>query len=403
MRTKILLPLCFLIGWGASPATAQQLVGGGIKSMGAFQAGSQIMLRSGLGGCPGCGTLQGDSTWLFQGQPYPDGADCFTVGFEVEELTDSCGTVYDFFYTGDADPGQAHFLWSFGNDGFPQSSQEVNPAGVSFATPGAKEITLRVELGACWGVMKTTLQVHQPGFSTNPLVSPVTCRGGKDGRIEVEFLEGEPPFEILWSSGASGAVLSELPAGTYAYTATDAQGCLSSHSVVLPDGTDSLYLAESHIQNASCRAIADGRIEVAGAGGTAPYTYLWNDGRSGNRLENLETGTYTLTLEDARGCSADFQLEVKVDCHLKIYDVISPNGDDVNDVWIIEGIEDYPENEVFIYNRWGDVVFHKKSYTNDWAGTTADGRPLPDGAYYYTVKLRPEDEEMLSGSVTIVR
>ena len=403
MQKRISFLIIVLTVWWATPVNAQQLVGGGFKSLGAFQSGSQVILSSGLGGCPGCGTLEGDSAWLFQGLPYPDGADCFTVGFEVEEVTDSCGTVYDFFYTGDADPLQAEFLWTFGADGFPQSSQEVNPAGVSFAAPGPKEITLRVEQGGCWGVMKTTLQVEQPGFSTNPLVTPVTCRGGKDGRIEVEVLEGVPPYEILWSSGAAGPLLSDLPAGTYAYTATDAQGCLSTHSVVLPDGSDSLHLAEAQVQNATCRAVADGRIQVSADGGTAPYAYLWSNGSNDTALENLPTGTYDLTVEDARGCRAAFQLQVKVDCQLVIYDIISPNGDDVNDVWIIEGIEDYPENEVFIYNRWGDVVFHRKGYTNDWAGTTSDGRPLPDGAYYYTVKLRPGDETPLSGSVTIVR
>lgn len=73
---------------------------------------------------------------------------------------------------------------------------------------------------------------------------------------------------------------------------------------------------------------------------------------------------------------------------LIIFNGFSPNGDGNNDFFTIEGIEDYPENEVLIVNRWGNKVYAVDGYTNrnGWDGTW-DEKPLPDGTYYYCVRL----------------
>jgi gliding motility-associated-like protein len=77
------------------------------------------------------------------------------------------------------------------------------------------------------------------------------------------------------------------------------------------------------------------------------------------------------------------------DC-FHIYNGITPNGDGFNDTWYIECIDLYPENEVIIINRWFDVVKHMKNYDNTnvfWDGTNEDGEILPDGTYFYVIKL----------------
>ncbi|MFM9986968.1 MAG: Ig-like domain-containing protein, partial [Flavobacteriales bacterium] len=68
----------------------------------------------------------------------------------------------------------------------------------------------------------------------------------------------------------------------------------------------------------------------------------------------------------------------------------SPNGDNVNDVFVIDNIENYPNNKLTIFNRWGNVVFEKENYTNTeaWDGTTESGgvvvgSKVPEGTYYY--------------------
>ena len=70
----------------------------------------------------------------------------------------------------------------------------------------------------------------------------------------------------------------------------------------------------------------------------------------------------------------------------------SPNGDGVNDTWVIKNLELYPDNELIIFNRWGNEVFSVKGYRNDWSGDSNSkftiGNGLPVGTYFYVLKIR---------------
>ncbi|TXE16668.1 DUF11 domain-containing protein, partial [Psychroserpens burtonensis] len=78
---------------------------------------------------------------------------------------------------------------------------------------------------------------------------------------------------------------------------------------------------------------------------------------------------------------------------LTIYNEFSPNGDGVNDVFVIDCIENYPDNSIEIYNRWGNIVYETKGYRNDFDGTSngravlGEGDKLPVGTYYYVIDL----------------
>lgn len=95
---------------------------------------------------------------------------------------------------------------------------------------------------------------------------------------------------------------------------------------------------------------------------------------------------------------------VNVACEkVMVFNAISPDGNGENDTFVVEGIELYPENEVFIYNRWGNLVYKKKAYGNDWRGTF-DGSPLPDGTYFYVIELNDSANSLpISGYLEIVR
>lgn len=86
---------------------------------------------------------------------------------------------------------------------------------------------------------------------------------------------------------------------------------------------------------------------------------------------------------------------------------ITPNGDGANDrlvFEILEGVFDfYPDNELIIFNRWGDIVYQAKPYLNNWDGTTDTGQMLPDGTYYYILRLDISNGVILRGDMTIVR
>lgn len=85
---------------------------------------------------------------------------------------------------------------------------------------------------------------------------------------------------------------------------------------------------------------------------------------------------------------------------------LSPNGDFSNDTWMVDGLENYPENEVVIFNRWGNKVFEAAPYMNDWDGktefgVTIGGTELPEGTYFYILKLN--DDKTLKGYIYLTR
>jgi gliding motility-associated-like protein len=82
--------------------------------------------------------------------------------------------------------------------------------------------------------------------------------------------------------------------------------------------------------------------------------------------------------------------------------VFSPNGDGINDRWIIQDIDAYKDIEVKIFNRYGVLLLDRKGYdsANAWDGTH-NGRNLPVGAYFYVI--RTSDDKILKGTVSIIR
>jgi gliding motility-associated-like protein len=92
---------------------------------------------------------------------------------------------------------------------------------------------------------------------------------------------------------------------------------------------------------------------------------------------------------------------------INVSQAITPDGDGVNDTWFINNIENHPNNSVKVYNRWGDLIFSKKGYQNDWngiatAGTILQGTQLPEGTYYYKATLEDQKEPIL-GYLTLWR
>lgn len=86
---------------------------------------------------------------------------------------------------------------------------------------------------------------------------------------------------------------------------------------------------------------------------------------------------------------------------------ITPNGDGMNDAFIFDVINDnpqkYPDSELIIFNRWGDIVYKAQPYLNNWEGNNETGNPLPHGTYYYILRLSIYEGEVLRGDVTILK
>ncbi len=113
-------------------------------------------------------------------------------------------------------------------------------------------------------------------------------------------------------------------------------------------------------------------------------------------------GTERLRYElcDAIGCDTA-EVTIVVYCpEPKPYTGFSPNGDGINDFFVIEGIEWWPDHALSIFNRWGEEVFHASPYHNDWDGTFKNLN-LPDGTYFYLLEYG--DGKVMSGYVQLRR
>ena len=122
-----------------------------------------------------------------------------------------------------------------------------------------------------------------------------------------------------------------------------------------------------------------------------------------------KTGIYRDTFKSKSGCDSlifTTNLTVKDNTNLTVDEKplgITPNGDGLNDYLVFDNIQSYPDKELSILNRWGQVVFQQKNYDNTWQGTNQNGAPLPDGTYYFVLQLDKTKNQKRIGDVAIVR
>ena len=110
---------------------------------------------------------------------------------------------------------------------------------------------------------------------------------------------------------------------------------------------------------------------------------------------------YTLTVTGPGGCTASDSISVKILLPFEIPNAFSPNGDNINDFWEIDRINEYPGVTIQVFNRYGQIVYNSVGYGKPWDGTS-NGKPLPVATYYYVIKPM-NGLDPIAGSVTIIR
>jgi len=141
--------------------------------------------------------------------------------------------------------------------------------------------------------------------ATNTTIDP-SCNGFADGSLSVAVMGGVMPYTFDWDNDGTGdnddtAALTDLLAGTYNLTVTDANGAVTTHVVVLDEPT--VLTSSETTQDISCFNGTDGSITVTGAGATPPYSIAWSNGVTTLTNSNLTAGTYSYTLTDSQGCT----------------------------------------------------------------------------------------------------
>jgi gliding motility-associated-like protein len=216
----------------------------------------------------------------------------------------------------------------------------------------------------------------------------ISCSGLCDGVITSTLSGGTPPITYHWSNNQTSPNLSNVCAGTYGLTVTDAGGQTATASIVI-NAPDPLNLNVTTTDPSSPGA-SDGAASVVVTGGVPipNYTYLWTGPVSGNTaaLNNIPAGSYTLLVTDGNGCQETKVVTVGVDpinCH-KGMSVITPNLDGKNDEFIINCVNE--PNHLYIFNRQGGLIYETDNYQNDWIGVDNDNQPVPDGGYLWVLE-----------------
>ena len=346
---------------------------------------------------------------------------------------------------------QYSFLWSPGEQ--TTSSITVRP----FATTTYSVEVREMESGNVVCQNEITVEV-MPRFEVKFRQVKLTCsnRDEENGRTAqvvaaVDSLSGvhNPPYDYQWEVSplhiAPGDPTWAIGLEAYKYyyiKVTDGRGCMQRDSIsplaypnpvveIATDPGDTVYLQNPHEQYSFENLSAD-TLQISNFYWILNQQYNITSSENEPRFTYVETGDYITELKvyNPQGCDTSYYKTVRVEpVKLKIPNVFTPNGDGVNDYFIIslDGGSDtpsgndngsrrtresefeyenyeplsryYESSELTIFNRWGRVVFHSKDYQNDW-----DGGNLSDGTYFYVLKCHGlKQDATYQGSVMILK
>lgn len=183
-------------------------------------------------------------------------------------------------------------------------------AGASATGLGAGTYTVTVtDANGC--TRSASASINEPSaitYTTN--TTPAAC-GVADGSATVTPSGGIGPYSYSWApTGGNGATASNIPAGAYNVTITDANGCTITAAVGVSN-TNSATVNINASTDVSCNGGSDGTAAASVSGGSAPFTYAWSPaGGSGATAGGLQAGNYTVTVTDINGCSATANIAI---------------------------------------------------------------------------------------------
>lgn len=169
---------------------------------------------------------------------------------------------------------------------------------------------------------------------------------------------------------------------------------ISEASILINDYPELIPQVENLITDCTQDSVM---ISAGAVGGVPGYTYQWDDGtiNPDRWVNGMASGTYTVTITDECPALQMAALNVVSNCDVFVPNVFTPNGDGLNDTFVIEGI-DFVNNTLKVFNRWGQVVYETKNYRSNWR---ADD--VADGTYFYVLEVNGHNDPY-TGHVTIL-
>ena len=231
------------------------------------------------------------------------------------------------------------------------------------------------------------------------------CEGSK------AQLQGSGGISYQWSpptglsnAGVANPIASPTDSTLYTMVVANDKGCTDTAT------TNVIVWKKPRVNAGRDKQIMEGdTVVLDGAATGTNVTYNWTPNiylRSTQSLQPIATPTenitYTLHVQSLQGCGiATDDVFIRVFKKVDIPNAFSPNGDGINDKWILKNIETYPEADISVFNRYGQLLYKAKGTSQPWDGTY-NGRSLPVASYYYIIDLK-NNFQKLSGWIMLLR
>ena len=237
------------------------------------------------------------------------------VASAVVDNNVSCNGLADGSATASATGGTGaySYTWSTG----------ATTATVTGLAAGTYSVTV-VDANGCSANTSVTISEPAALVVSTTVVSNVSCNGLCDGEISANVTGGTSPASFIWSTGSTGNPITNLCAGTYTVTVTDANGCTATSTSIVTE-PPVLVASTSLDANVSCNGLADGAATATATGGTPSHTFLWNTGAATASVTGLTAGTYTVTVTDANSCTSTASLVITEPALLVAATVVDAN------------------------------------------------------------------------------
>jgi gliding motility-associated-like protein len=320
----------------------------------------------------------------------------------------------------------ATYSWT-GPNGFTSSSNNATINNATKANAGIYHISTTVQ--GC-GTFTDSILVNVYYKPTIQLLEDTTICVGDTAFLQIQ-LQGKAPFSFNYQNQTFNSItdslllIKEAPNTTTVYnvsTVVDAEACTTNN----PTATDIFQATVTVLPTPSATIIGNDSMTVGDTQtiqfiftGTPPFNLVYSVNNRLFNVNNISNNSYNLTispienslytvvsLNDAGSCDIGFidSLLVKVIPKQPfIPNAFSPNGDGINDSWVLRFMEGYPQAQISVFNRYGQLIFTTKNYNTStaWNGTY-NNKPIPVGTYYYVVDLK-NNTPPRHGSVTVIR
>jgi gliding motility-associated-like protein len=179
-----------------------------------------------------------------------------------------------------------------------QWSNNANSSSIINLSAGNYSVTV-TDANNC--TKTQTFTINQPNaISISESITNPVCNGVNSGSISLTVSGGTPAFNYIWNNNSTNSNISNVGAGTYQVTVTDANGCSKTKSFTI---TEPASLTNNATMNmVSCFGGNNGSIAANLSGGIPSYSYSWSNNSTNPSINSLIAGNYTLTTTDANGC-----------------------------------------------------------------------------------------------------